>query len=70
MNESSDIVHALEDWLAQRGVDQRPGKDRSSPDVELIRRAIAEINALREKLGERLATGSIASEDLNASNDE
>ena len=60
MNEPGDIVHALEDWLAQRGVDQRPGKDRGSPDVELIRRAIAEINALREKLGERLATGSIA----------
>ncbi len=70
MNDSGDIVHALEDWLARRGVDQRPGKDQARADVELIRRAIAQINALREKLGERLATGSIASEDLNASNDE
>jgi len=70
MNDSGDIVHALEDWLARRGVDPRPGKDRESPDVDMIWRAIAEINGLREKLGERLATGSIASEDLNASNDE
>ena len=70
MNDSSDIVHALEDWLAQRGVDQRPGKDRESADVDMIRRAIAEINALREKLRQRLATDSIAGEDLNASNDE
>ena len=70
MSDSSDIVHALENWLARRGVDARSGKDRASQDVELIRRAIAEINALREKLGERLATSSIASEDLNASNDE
>ena len=39
-------------------------------DIDLIRRAIAEINAMRERLGERRATRSIAAEDLNASNDE
>ena len=39
-------------------------------EIDLLRRAIAEIKALREKLDERRATQSIAAEDLNASNDE
>jgi hypothetical protein len=69
MNGAGDIVRELEDWLAELRGRRRPGE---APDVEidLVRRAVAEINALREKLGERRGTGSIAAEDLNASNDE
>ncbi len=73
MNGATDIVRELEDWLAELSGDarsrRRPGE---APDVEidLARRAIAEINALRERLGERRGTRSIAAEDLNASNDE
>jgi hypothetical protein len=68
-----DIVRELEDWLAELSGDarfrRRPGE---APDVEtdLVRRAIAEINGLRERLNERRGTLSIAAEDLNASNDE
>ena len=39
-------------------------------EVALIRRAISEINNLRERLGERSAKEAIGAEDLNASNDE
>ena len=73
MNGGRDIVRELEDWLAELGGDararRRPGH-APVVDIDLIRRAIAEINAMRERLGERRATRSIAAEDLNASNDE
>jgi hypothetical protein len=64
MSESNDIVHELERWLS--GVD--PHTRRA--EVALIRRAIDEINALRERLGERRTTHAIESGELNASNDE
>lgn len=72
MAPSSDIVAELNDWLtrlseARRGM--RPDAGRGA-EVELVRRAIAEIKALREKLGLRRATRTIATEDSNASNDE
>ncbi len=73
MNGGRDIVRELEDWLAELGGDARARRGSgAAPDVEidLVRRAIAEIKALRERLGERWATRSIAAEDLNASNDE
>jgi hypothetical protein len=64
MDVTTDIVGDLHDWLS--------GADPHTRDAEvrLIRRAIVEINALREKLGERQATASIDSGELNASNDE
>jgi hypothetical protein len=65
MSDSGDIVRELNDWLAH-GESHR-WLDAS--DVDLVRRAIAEINSLREKLGERQATESFEVEELNASND-
>jgi len=73
MNYSSDIVRELGDWLRRMSADARLGKrNGETPDfeIELVRRTIAEINTLHEKLGERRGTRSIAAEDLNASNDE
>ena len=73
MNFSSDIVRELGDWMGRMSADARLGKrNGETPDfeIELVRRTIAEIGALREKLGERRATRSIAAEELNASNDE
>jgi hypothetical protein len=69
----NDIVRNLEDWLGRLGRDASLGKrsaETVGAEIELVRRAIAEINGLREKLGERQGTGSITPEDLNASNDE
>jgi len=73
MNYSSDIVRELGDWLGRMSADARLGKrNGETPDfeIELVRRTIAEINTLHEKLDERRGTRSIAFEDLNASNDE
>ncbi len=73
MNYSSDIVWELGDWMGRMSADARFGKrsgETPNFEIELVRRTIAEINALREKLGERRGTRSIATEDLNASNDE
>ena len=73
MNYSNDIVRELGDWMGRMSADARLGKrNGETPDfeIELVRRTIAEIGALREKLGERRATRSIAAEELNASNDE
>ena len=73
MNYSSDIVRELGDWLGRMSADVRFGKrNGETPDfeIQLVRRTIAEIDTLHEKLGERLGTWSIAAEDLNASNDE
>jgi hypothetical protein len=72
MNPSSDIVAELNDWLARMSGEARQGtRSGAAPDeIELVRRAIAEIKALREKLGLRRATRTIAAEELNASNDE
>ncbi len=73
MNHMSDIVGELDDWLGRMSTEALLGKrSRQMPDfdIELVRRAIAEINDLREKLGLRRGTRSIATEDLNASNDE
>jgi len=70
---TSDIVDELEDWIARRaasGGDATRDAGTAREEIDLIRRAIAEINALREGLGERCATETIATEDLNASNDE
>ena len=73
MNHSSDIVGELDDWLGRMS-DEAHLKERSGEtpdaDMDLVRRAISEINALREKLNLRRATRSIAAEELNASNDE
>ena len=63
MRDANDIVHDLESWLTGADPHSR------SADVALIRRAIDEINALREKVGERSATQAIGSDALNASND-
>jgi len=73
MNYMSDIVGELDDWLGRMSTEVRLGKrPGQTPDFEiaLVQRAIAEINDLREKLGTRRGTRSIATEDLNASNDE
>jgi hypothetical protein len=73
MIHSNDVVRELEDWLAQRVRDARlPRRSDERPeiDIDLVRRAVDEINALRERLGMRRGTRSIAMEDLNASNDE
>jgi len=64
MSSANDIVHDLESWLTGADPHSR------AADVALIRRAIEEINTLREKLGERSTTESIGSDSLNASNDE
>jgi len=73
MSYMSDIVGELDDWLGRLSTEARLGKRCGETpvfEVELVRRAIAEINGLREKLDLRRATRSIAAEDLNASNDE
>lgn len=73
MNHASDIVGDLDDWLGRMSTDVRLGRRSGQTpnfEIELIRRSIAEINALREKLDLRRGTRSIALEDLNASNDE
>ena len=73
MNHSTDIVGELDDWLGRMSDEARLKKrtgETPDADMDLVRRAISEINALREKLSLRQATRSIAAEDLNASNDE
>jgi hypothetical protein len=73
MIHSNDVVQELEDWLSQRVRDAQLRKrsdERPEIEVDLVRRATAEIKALRERLGLRRETRSIAPEDLNASNDE
>ena len=73
MNYMSDIVGELDDWLGRLCAEAPLGRRSDETpvyEVELIRRAIAEINGLREKLDLRRTTRSIAAEDLNASNDE
>jgi hypothetical protein len=73
MSYMSDIVCELDDWLGRLSTETLLGKRRGETpvfEVELVRRAIAEINGLREKLDLRVGTRSIALEDLNASNDE
>ena len=66
------IIGDLEDWLGRLGDRRAEPRDAKTlrEEIDLVRRAIAEINRLREKLGERCATETIATEDLNASNDE
>ena len=64
MSEQSDIVGDLQAWMT--GADPHTRQ----AEVALIRRAIDEINALREKLGERQTKDAIESDALNASNDE
>jgi hypothetical protein len=73
MSQSNDIVRELEAWLAELGANvHNRAALGTSPEIEidLVRRAVAEINGLREKLGQRRGTDSIPTEDLNASNDE
>ncbi|MBV8076254.1 MAG: hypothetical protein JO284_07650, partial [Planctomycetaceae bacterium] len=68
-----DLVSELETWIGRLSAEARAGKrprDGAAAEADLLRRAAAEIRALRDKLGERRATRSIAAEDLNASNDE
>ncbi len=69
MTQSNDIAHELGLWLDEASARQRKG-EKPGIDVDLVRRAVAEINALRETLGSRRTTRSIGTEDLNASNDE
>ena len=68
MSDSSDIVAGLNGWGASAG--RRATGETADIEIELVRRAIAEIKALREKLDPRRTARSIAAEDLNASNDE
>ncbi len=73
MSPSRDVVSELEGWIGRFSAEARLGKrpqELVAAEIDLLRRAISEIRALREKLGERRATRSIAAEDLNASNDE
>ena len=73
MDHSSDIIGDLDDWLGRMSMEVCLGRrSGETPDfeIELVRRSIAEINALRETLDLRRGTRSIALEDLNASNDE
>ena len=73
MSPSRDLVSELEAWIGRFSVEARLGarpQELVAAEIDLLRRAILEIEALREKLGERRATRSIATEDLNASNDE
>ena len=69
MTQPNDIVRDLGVWLEEASARPRKG-EKPGIDIDLVRRAIAEINSLRETLGSRRATRSINSEDLNASNDE
>jgi hypothetical protein len=66
MIDSNDVVGELEEWLARHA----RGSQAAEVEIDLVRRAIAEIKGLRERLGLRRGTRSIAPEDLNASNDE
>jgi hypothetical protein len=69
VTQSSDIVRDLSAWLEEAPARGRRG-ERQEIEVDLVRRAITEIGGLRETLGSRRGTSSIAAEDLNASNDE
>ncbi|MBV8105321.1 MAG: hypothetical protein JO223_12005 [Hyphomicrobiales bacterium] len=69
MTQRNDTVRDLEVWLEEASARYRRG-EKPEIEIELVRRAIAEINGLCETLGSRRATRSIATEDLNASNDE
>ena len=72
MTFSNDIVGELDDLLDRMSTEARSGKrssEKPNAEIDLVRRAIAEINGLREKLELRRGTRSIATEDLNASND-
>ncbi len=64
MKSANDIVRDLEAWLTSADPHTREA------EVALIRRAIDEINELREKLGERSTKDAIDTDALNASNDE
>ncbi len=69
MTQPSDIVRDLSAWLEGASARTRKG-EKKEIEVDLVRRAIAEIGGLREALGGRRGTSTIAPEDLNASNDE
>ena len=73
LSPSRDVVGELDAWIGRFSAEARLGKrppELVAAEIDLLRRAIAEIRALRERLGERRATRSIAAEELNASNDE
>jgi hypothetical protein len=69
VTERNDTVRDLEAWLEEASARYRRG-EKPDIEIELVRRAIAEINGLCETLGSRRSNRSIAAEDLNASNDE
>jgi hypothetical protein len=69
VTQPSDIVRDLSAWLEEASARGRRG-EKQEIEVDLVRRAIAEIGGLREALGGRRGTSTIAAEDLNASNDE
>ena len=69
MTQPSDIVRDLDAWLEEASARGRRG-EKQEIELDLVRRAVAEIVGLREALGGRRGTDSIAAEDLNASNDE
>ncbi len=71
MDYSSDIAGELNDWLERVSGAARLGPqpwETAEIEVELVRRAAAEIKRLGEKL--RRTTRSIDPAELNASNDE
>ena len=73
MSPTHDLVSELEAWIGRASGQTRLGErsgETAAREIDLLERAVAEIRALREKLGERRATETIATEDLNASNDE
>jgi hypothetical protein len=69
VTQPSDIVRDLSAWLEGASAPRRRG-EKQEIEVDLVRRAVAEIGGLREALGGRRRTSTIAAEDLNASNDE
>jgi hypothetical protein len=69
VTQPNDIVRDLGAWLEEASAVRQRGK-KPEIEVDLVRRALAEIGGLREALGGHRGTGSIAAEDLNASNDE
>ena len=72
MTQHSDIADDLGVWLTQMVKDAPDRRAGELPqiEIELVQRAIVEINRLREQLSSRRTTQSITTEDLNASNDE
>jgi len=73
LSPSRDVVSELEAWIGRFAAEARLGKrsqELVAAELDLVGRGDRRDQALREKLGERRATRSLAAVDLNASNDE